>query len=163
MGSSQNKKSWVVAGIAAVLLVVALAVAVSWKSKKAGKESFSTNVTDIGNTLANGKTMRKNHALRSTNGRYRAVMQDDGKFLIFDTGVTPRKQIWSMNVTNRADSKVMMQTDNNFVLYGPLGTALWASATNGKGSGAASLVMEDTGALVVYDSSKKVLWSSVGA
>jgi hypothetical protein len=41
-----------------------------------------------------------------------------------------------------------MQTDGNFVIYGPAGAALWSTQTNG--SGGAIIKMQDDGNLVIY-------------
>ena len=49
-----------------------------------------------------------------------------------------------------------MQGDGNLVVYGPAGTALWWSGTNGHAG--ASLVLDDGGTLaIVYQGT--VIWS----
>jgi hypothetical protein len=60
-----------------------------------------------------------------------------------------------------------MQSDGNFVVYSAKGRngraedhPIWASNTNGKGTGPYRLAMQDDGNLVVYDSSGKPTWAS---
>ncbi|XP_020572028.1 mannose-specific lectin-like [Phalaenopsis equestris] len=51
-----------------------------------------------------------------------------------------------------------MQYDCNLVLYDD-STPIWASGTQGKGSGC-YVIMQQDGNLVIYDSKKKPLWAS---
>jgi hypothetical protein len=81
--------------------------------------------------------------LWSSTGAYTSLgdsMQSNG-FM----GLAPNQQLVSANGSYRA----VMQTDGNFVVYGPSG-ATWASGTNGKGSGPYMALMQPDGNLVVY-------------
>jgi hypothetical protein len=55
---------------------------------------------------------------------------------------------------------VNMQDDGNLVVYNAAGKAVWASNTNGKGTGPYRAVMQTDGNYVVYDSTNKALWAS---
>jgi hypothetical protein len=52
-----------------------------------------------------------------------------------------------------------MQTDGNLVEYGPAGTALWASGTNGTGN-SNHVTMQTDGNLVIYNSAGTAVWAS---
>jgi len=53
-----------------------------------------------------------------------------------------------------------MQQDNNLVRYDGFKSAHWATGTDKKGAPGAICVLENEGALTVYDGDRKVLWSS---
>jgi cell wall-associated NlpC family hydrolase len=103
------------------------------------------------------------------------VMQTDGNLVIYsggrplwssDGGVTgyvsdllgtgqtlsAGQALWSSDGAYEA----VMQTDGNFVVYGPHG-ATWSSQTAGSGN---RLVMQGDGNLVVYGPSNNALWNS---
>ena len=50
----------------------------------------------------------------------------------------------------------MAQGDNNLVIYDQYDAPIWNTKTNGKGTGAIRLVMQDDGNLVLYDESNQV-------
>jgi len=52
-----------------------------------------------------------------------------------------------------------LQTDGNFVVYEGA-TVLWASGTDGKGTGPYELRMQTDGNLVLYDSTDIATWST---
>ena len=60
-------------------------------------------------------------------------------------GLSTNQQLVSANRSWRA----IMQTDGNFVVYGPSGPT-WASGTNGRGSAPYMALMQPDGNLVVY-------------
>jgi hypothetical protein len=53
---------------------------------------------------------------------------------------------------------LIMQTDGNLVLYGPLATVIWASGTVGHPG--ASAVMQTDGNFVIYEPDHKTVWAS---
>jgi len=102
--------------------------------------------------LPPGQMLKRGQEIVSPNGRFRAVLQTDSNFVIYD-GSRPLRA-WGQNGTDRA----FMQSDGNFVLYAG-GQVKWASDTNGNGG--ARLVMQDDGNLVVYaPGGSRALWGS---
>ncbi|MBL8919987.1 MAG: hypothetical protein JNJ54_14070 [Myxococcaceae bacterium] len=105
-----------------------------------------------GNTLATGATLSAGQALASTNGRFRAVMQSDGNFVVYEGS----RATWSTQTAGRTGARAAMQGDGNFVLSVGA-TPIWSTRTNGR-SGAV-LTLKDDGALVVLQGGAAV-WSS---
>jgi exopolysaccharide biosynthesis protein len=115
-------------------------------------------LTVLGSQINDG-TLTANQALVSANGRYTAVMQTDGNFVVYDG----TRAIWASGTDGKANGGFLaMQGDGNLVVYAPGGNAKWASGTNGAGVNRQfTLVMQDDGNLVVYDSQGgAALWSS---
>ena len=77
--------------------------------------------------LFKGKTLHKGQELKSGDGRYKVIMQDDGNFVIYGG-----KAIWASNTMGRGD-RVVMQDDVNLVVYNG-GQATWASNTMNPGT-----------------------------
>lgn len=63
------------------------------------------------------------------------------------------------NELKSSKCNVRMQDDGNLVVYSN-GSPVWASNTNGKGTGPYKLVMQADGNLVVYDSKNSPQWAS---
>jgi len=57
-------------------------------------------------------------------------------------------------------ARVDVQSDGNLVAYDSSNNVLWASNTNGRGTGPYKLVMQNDANLVLYDSTNAALWSS---
>jgi hypothetical protein len=71
----------------------------------------------------------------------------------------PGEVLWPGEAVSSCDGRfsLTLQSDGNFVLYGPSG-ALWHTHTNGKS--ASGLVMQDDGNLVLYGTNGGALWNS---
>jgi 1-phosphatidylinositol phosphodiesterase len=110
-------------------------------------------------------SLATNQKLVSSNGLYRATMQGDGNFVIYDQS---SHAIWATNTNGHehAPYTLDMQGDGNVVLYSDGCSssspchATWASNTNGKGVGPYYLIMQNDGNLVVYDSTGAATWAS---
>eukprot|EP00960_Hanusia_phi_P030178 748428-Hanusia_phi.AAC.1 len=63
-------------------------------------------------------------------------------------------------LSNNGLYSAVMQTDGNFVVYRQGRSALWSSATYGRGTPPYRAIMQTDGNFVVYDSSNKPLWDS---
>lgn len=84
--------------------------------------------------------------LQSPNGRYSAVMQPDGNFVVYSS-VTGA--LWSSRTSGHPGSfLVLQQDDSNVVIYGPSGAPLWSTRTSGRVGG--DLEMQNDGNLVLY-------------
>ena len=111
-----------------------------------------------------GGALATNQQLVSSNGQYRAVMQGDGNFVIYDGSNRP---IWASNTNGKQPGPYVlkMQGDGNVVLGAncnavPNCAATWASNSNRRGSGPYYLIMQNDGNLVAYDSTGAAIWAS---
>ncbi|MEX1140719.1 MAG: peptidoglycan DD-metalloendopeptidase family protein, partial [Thermoleophilaceae bacterium] len=107
----------------------------------------------VPSTLTAGQQLRAGELIRSASGRFRAVMQGDGNFVVYDGSTA----LWSSRTNGHPGSRVVMQGDGNLVVYSKGGRALWSSRTNGHPG--SRVVMQSDGNLVVYRG-KKPLWAS---
>jgi cell wall-associated NlpC family hydrolase len=103
-------------------------------------------------TLSAGQSLSNGQQLTSSDGKYRAVMQSDGNFVVYG----PTGAMWWTG-TQASGSYLAMQTDGNLVIYAG-GRAIWNAQTSGAN---ASLAMQPDGNLVVY-SGGRPLWSWMG-
>jgi len=65
-----------------------------------------------------------------------------------------------MLVNNGNKLCALMQSDGNFVIYKGYKGSIWASNTDGKGSGPFKLTMQDDGNLVIYEANGQPTWAS---
>src|SRR5262249_17646098 len=103
-----------------------------------------------GTTLSTNGYLSAGDYIQSPNGRYRAIMQADGNFVLYQGNTA----LWASNtVQATGDYFVIMQDDGNLVLYtgtrDKAGTALWASNT-AQGTGSYVLALGNDGNLVAY-------------
>lgn len=105
-------------------------------------------------TLATGRTLTVGQDLVSTDGRFVAIMQADGNFVVYG----PSGATWA-TATSGTGNWVVMQGDGNLVVYTAGGQALWSSST--APSSGDRLVMQTDGNLVVY-SGGTALWDVYG-
>lgn len=116
----------------------------------------------FGDRIVN-RDMTANQALRSTNGRYLALMQGDGNFVVYDQA--ENRATWSLGTDGKAaGGRLVMQSDGNVVVYDATGQARWDAGTSGSDVNRRfTLVMQDDGNLVAYDSQgSEAVWSSMG-
>lgn len=106
-------------------------------------------------TLAAGQSLSGGQMLTSPNGSYRAVMQGDGNFVVYQGS----RALWSSKTNGSGADRVAMQGDGNVVVYAG-SSAKWASGT--VRSGGSALVMQDDGNLVLYATGSRAIWSSKG-
>ena len=111
--------------------------------------------------------VRTGCALNSSNGRYTAIFQGDGNFVVYsgksELYANPGKPIWASNTGGHiGNAHMTFQGDGNVVIYGPQDSVLWSSQTYGRpGQDRGSkMVMQDDGNLVVYTSADRALWQS---
>jgi len=129
------------------------------------------------------KPLWASNTVGKNTGATKLLMQTDGNLVLYDSKETV---LWASNsvtefkgtkyhgkdriamhgriidglsiTSSNGSYKAVVQGDGNFVLYH--GTkALWASGTNGKGSGCSLDVQEDNN-LVLYDSKGHALWAT---
>lgn len=113
---------------------------------------------NLGHLWAN-QTMQgwADDVLVSDDGRYHAIMESGGNFVIYDTHPTLGNLCWITGTWG--SNRVVMQGDGNLVVYSNVsGDALWASNTNG--SGGNRLLMQTDGNLVIYRPNGTAAWAS---
>jgi hypothetical protein len=92
-----------------------------------------------------GEQLLQGQHIRSDNGRFFALMQGDGNFVIYNYN-TP---LWATNTWgNPSINRCVMQEDGNLVLYDTDNVAHWSSGTWTYPGG--YLLMKDDGNLVIY-------------
>lgn len=115
-------------------------------------------------TLTAGQELAVGEQLTSADERFRAVLQGDGNFVLYDmvvstiddSGVRRDKVIWSSG-TSGAGNRLVQQTDGNVVIYSAGGRALWQTGTSGNPG--ARFVLQNDANLVVYSASGRALWT----
>ncbi len=116
---------------------------------------FSNN-TNLKFTLLAGEQLTANQAICSRDGRYKAVMQGQGNFVLYfiKGGETA---LWSTPI---GGSKIVMQSDGNLVVYTATGGVTYSSGTYGNGGSNPYLALQNDGNLVIYKSNGTTIWSS---
>ncbi|MGK5085988.1 hypothetical protein WDW86_00365 [Bdellovibrionota bacterium FG-2] len=116
------------------------------------------------NILASGKTLDSKNPIYSCNKAYVLVMQEDGNLVLYNSA---QSALWAINLEigalyNNKGSSASMQDDGNFVVYNNKPTlefkALWASATNSAENAGAYLTVQDSGVIVIKNTSSKDVW-----
>jgi len=107
----------------------------------------------VKDTLAEGERLNVNEQLTSADGRYRAVLQSDGNFVVYGGSA-----LWAAS-TFGSGFHLILQNDHNLVVYEG-SSPKWNTETYGKGSGNVRLVMQSDGNLVLYDGTGAPLWNS---
>ncbi|SDI94076.1 D-mannose binding lectin [Frankineae bacterium MT45] len=103
------------------------------------------SVLQVGDTLTSGQ------GISSPDGRYSAIMQPDGNFVVYG----PFSNVmWMSNAGGRPGARLVLQGDGNLVEYSPANIPLFFTAT----SAGAVLVMQSDGHLVLYSSTYVPLW-----
>lgn len=77
-------------------------------------------------TMSAGQTLNPNEFLVSPNRWYKAVMQDDGNFVVYNKAL---KAVWSTLTYDKGPSRFVYQEDGNLVVYDAYNRATWNSNT----------------------------------
>jgi hypothetical protein len=113
--------------------------------------------------------LHEDQFLRSVNGKWFAVMQEDGNFVIYSNKkgkpkpkFKSKNATWSSNTHGKGKRhyKLRVQNDGNVVVYDGEEKPIWATDTWNKGKGPYTLVLQDDGNLVLYDSTSTSTWAS---
>lgn len=128
-----------------------------------GPTALPTNVLDrlsdqvgfhaaAGNGMTAGRTLRRGMYIKSSDGRFKMILQGDGNLVVYG----PTGAIWS---AKRSDiDYVVFQGDGNLVGYRNGAAASWASGTGGKG--ATSLTLQNDGRAVIRTAAGAELWAT---
>lgn len=90
--------------------------------------------TSFGNQLTAGEVLNEGDAIVSANGWYRAIMQSDGNFVVYNKAGT---EVWRAPVRSQGDGyyRLRMQNDGNVVIYNgdfAVNNATWATGTDSR-------------------------------
>jgi hypothetical protein len=115
-------------------------------SVAADQYAYKTDTLTVGQALSAGQ------ALTSADGRYAAVMQTDGNFVVYG----PSGALWATGTGGTGSNVIVMQADGNLVVYAPGGVPHWSSNT--APSYQLRLVMQNDGNLVLYGPNGIPIW-----
>jgi surface antigen len=113
-----------------------------------------------GDTLSAGQTLSADDFLLSSDGRYEAIMQGDGNFVLYLANQMGINALWSTSTAGKPGSTLQMQGDGNLVVYTAGSSAVWSSSTNP--STGDRLVMQSDANLVIYSGCGTAIWARVG-
>lgn len=103
-------------------------------------------------------------SIMSRSRQYRAVIQGDGNFVVYNWNASPPRALWSTRTNGRCPDCVALHQkgDGNVVLYDGNGRPRWASSWRGQSRFGPnfSLRMQDDGNLVNYDANNRWVWQS---
>jgi len=126
----------------------------------------------LSHTLPTGVTLYTGDTLTSSDGRFTAIMQTDGNFVVYRNGVGA---IWASSWCGQTafgpGFRAVMQTDGNFVVYTPSSVAVWATSFPQTQSACISnqqtvfgssvyMVMQNDGNLVMYRPGYGAVWAT---
>ncbi|XP_046720236.1 lectin-like [Silurus meridionalis] len=110
---------------------------------------MSRNFLSMNEELLNGDF------LMSNNREYKAIFQDDGNFVVYTW-----RPVWASNTCDTgAQSRLVMQTDCNLVMYDQESEVVWATNTNRNDAKVCRLTLTNDGFLQV-DNNAAVVWMS---
>src|SRR5437773_2200413 len=89
--------------------------------------SYQKGEKNMSDRLNPGDSLAVGGSITSQDGRFTLTLQADGNLVLDEPGRGAR---WATGTDGRTVSQAVMQTDGNFVLYGPAGP-IWATATEG--------------------------------
>ena len=104
--------------------------------------------------LNQGEEIKIGNILKSQNGKYNLIMQEDSNLVLYDSN---KVALWSTGTIGKAIEKCIFQHDGNFVLYDENKKSMWHSDTLNKNCN--SLILENDGNLAIY-SNEMLIWSS---
>lgn len=126
-------------------------------------------------TLANCASLAKGGTLTSSSGEYQTVFRADGKLAIYKITAagaasssssstapgTTRTLTWESSKGGfEGPGTLVMQEDNNLVIYNATGDSMWHSGTFGdEPQFKAYAIMENSGNLCLYSGARRI-WSS---
>jgi len=112
-------------------------------------------------TLKSGEELNRNEPLKSADGRYELLLQDDGNLVIYgttDPDHNNKRVIWESGTVGSGATTLVLQGDGNLVLYDADFNKVWATNTNqGK---ATHLLLSNEGCMELYQGTTACLWKT---
>ena len=118
-------------------------------------EEVLTGPVAQGNSMEPGQVLNPDQSIRSADGRYRFVYQEDGNLVLYRKDGRP---LWASTTHGRPAGVCIMRHDGNLVLYTPSGEPIWASPTWQYRD--SRLVVEDDGDVVIYRPDGQRVWAT---
>ena len=120
-------------------------------------------MTNRGSKLEMEQSLSVGDWLTSDNGCFRAIMQDDGNFAIYQGTEASEECIWASGVwpgSEKGPYSAVMQSDGHFVVYQKEHHPIWASGVwPGAQKGPYVAIMQNDGNFVVYQK-KHPIWAT---
>src|SRR6266851_2072401 len=117
-----------------------------------------------GSRLEMNQSLSVGDCLLSSTGCFRATMQGDGHFVVYQATESGDDPVWASEVwpgTGSSPYTAVMQSDGNFVVYQNDGHAIWVSGVfPGPEKGPYTAVMQDDGNFVVYRKNRHPIWAT---
>lgn len=126
------------------------------------------------NVLWTGTQLFKGQALVSDNRRFKAILEDNGDFVLYSSDPqwwsigssgfyqfnTYDKVLWRSDTADRGGTRLVMETDGDLVLLDQIGKHLWIANKNqtGEWTRLKYLVCQNDGNLVMYNSKNNPIW-----
>jgi len=108
-------------------------------------------------TLHKHNRLKLGERLVSTNGTYTATLQqEDGNFVLAQSG----SMIWNASTNDTGAVELIIQKDNNVVIYDKHQKQQWSTDTAGAGTGHVRLILQNDGNLVLKDDVDTTLWAT---
>ncbi|PXW25155.1 UNVERIFIED_CONTAM: D-mannose binding lectin [Williamsia faeni] len=118
---------------------------------------LTVTVTKAPAALGPGDVLRVDQNLKSPNGQYELLLQEDSNIVLYQLFASNKKATWASNTGGSGGNLLVMQSDGNLVLYkaslGPIwqGEQVWATDTAGAVDDAGGTAeLRDDGHLVVH-------------
>ncbi len=106
-------------------------------------------------TLGQNEKLKVSEGLRSSDGNYTLVLQEDGNLVTYDSH---KKAIWNSGTDKSGAVECVMQGDGNLLLKDRGGRVAWATYTDGYNN--AKLKMQNDGNLVIYNARGMAVWAN---
>ena len=124
------------------------------------RQSLWSSRSQIECTAEDNSYLRSSQCLTSPDFNYRAIMQCDGNFVVYNRKDGKDIPVWDTKSAGQGGAFLAMQQDGNLVLYNGK-TVLWASHTSKKPFEAYILSLGNDGALrVIRKSTQAEVWNS---
>lgn len=106
-----------------------------------------------------GDILESGSSIKSKNGKYELVFQDDGNFVLYE--VSSKRPLWASDTASsyRRASKGLLQDDGNLRLFDDDNGEVWSSHSGGRGDASTVLTVQDDGNVRLMCGEKQ-LWAT---